>query len=77
MPIALPTNKLTDKKSVTDKRSARVTLVPIDNSGIRGKYDKSREKDRDLLLLVWFSNYLGAHDHSSHTAFSKQCAKHV
>lgn len=62
---------------VTNKRSARVTLVLIYNSGIRGKCDKGREKDGDLLLLFWFSSYLGGHDHSSHTAFSKEHAKHV
>lgn len=62
---------------VTDKRSVRATLVPIHNSGIRGKCDKSREQDSDILLLFCFSNYLGAHDHSSQSAFSKQHAKHI
>lgn len=74
MPIALPTNKW---QPVTNKTSARVTAVPIYNWGIRRKCDESREEDSHLLLLFWFSNYWGAHDHSSHAAFSKQHAKHV
>lgn len=70
MPIAIPTDRW--------PRSVSVMLEPIYNSGVRGKCGKrSRGKDSDLLLLFWFSNYLGAHDHSSHIPFSKQHPKHV
>lgn len=67
--VALPTDRWW--------RSVSVTLKPVYNSGRRGKGQEEQWKDSDLLLLFWFSKYLGVHDHFSHIPFSKQHPKPV